>query len=446
MKNFFKNSPIFKLLIIFFLVLILLIPQGLVKDIIYDRMDYQTKTIEEVSGKWSNQQTITGPYLDIPYRVYVIEERDGKQIQTLQINHYFILPENLKINGELLTEKRYRNLYEVILYLSDLTISGDFILSDLSKSGIQLSQFDFATATINFGISDLRGIKNQIKLSWNQESVGFNSGLKSNGIVESGIHANIPLAINQKYNFSVSVKLKGSQNISFVPIGKQTQVKLSSKWQTPSFNGAFLPDTRQIDDKGFNSSWNIIHLNRNYPQEFSNEGSTDVSSSAFGVDLQVPLDYYQKSMRTIKYGILFLAFTFMTFFFMEILNKIRIHPINYLLVGFAIVMFFVLLLSISEHLGFNFAFILSALATIALIGLYVLSVLQNRKMAGMLTSMLFMLYAFIFILIQLESYALLIGSIGLFLVLAIVMYISRKIDWYQLSMDTLETEQPKSES
>ena len=236
------------------------------------------------------------------------------------------------------------------------------------------------------------------------------------------------------YRFSFDVELKGSQQLYFTPVGKETDVVLNSDWQTPKFDGAFLPDQHKTDKAGFKAHWNILNLNRNYPQSWTGS-SYKLRDSSFGVDLKLPVDNYQKSHRSIHYAILFIGLTFLVFFFIEIFQASGIHPIQYILVGIALVVFYTLLLSISEHIRFNYAFILSALATVALISMYVRAILGSLKMSLFIAGLLSMLYLFIFVIIQLEDLALLIGSIGVFVILGLVMYFSRKIDWYGIGQD-----------
>ena len=239
--------------------------------------------------------------------------------------------------------------------------------------------------------------------------------------------------ILQLIKFSMDIDIKGSQYLYFVPVGKTTNVSISSNWNNPSFGGEFLPDSREIETNGFQALWNILHLNRNYPQSWS-DIEYSVYDSSFGVNLLLPVDRYQKSMRVIKYAILFLAFTFLVFFFVEVMNKLFIHPIQYILVGIAIVVFYTLLLAFSEYITFNLSYLISALLTLGLITGYVMAILNSKNLALLILGILGILYGFIFTIIQLQDYALLIGSIGVFIILALVMYYSRKINWYEIKL------------
>jgi inner membrane protein len=433
-----KNNIYFKIGTIVIITLLLLIPTSMIKNLINEREVTQNIAINEVSSKWAEQQTISGPFISIPYYRYVkeISAKDSTE-KIVQIKDYIhILPSQLKINGNINPEKRHRGIYEIVVYNSKLDIAGTFNSFDISALDIKPENILFDKAEFVIGINDLRGIEQQVTLAWNNEKISFNPGVSSNDVVNTGINALLHVKPNDSssYQFSLSLDLKGSQLLYFTPVGKVTDINLASEWANPSFNGAFLPDSREVTDKGFTANWNVLHLNRNYPQSWTGSRHA-IDQSSFGIDLLLPVDNYQKSYRSIRYAILFIAFTFMVFFFIEVLNKVFIHPIQYILVGVALIVFYTLLLSISEHLNYNLAFIVSALATLLLITGYVRAILNSGKLALLISGILTVLYTFIFTIIQLQDYALLIGSIGVFLILGIVMYFSRKIDWYNLNLN-----------
>ncbi|NLK55965.1 MAG: cell envelope integrity protein CreD [Bacteroidales bacterium] len=436
-KKSLKSNIYFKIGTIVTIALLLLIPAAMIKGLIHEREATQQQAISEVSSKWAEEQTISGPFISIPYYRYVkeISPKDSAE-KIVQIKDYIhILPSQLKISGSMNPEKRQRGIYEIVVYNSKLDISGTFNNLDIESLDIKPENILFDKAEFVVGINDLRGIEEQVKLSWNNDKISFNPGVSSNDIVSSGINALININPNDSssYNFNLSLDLKGSQLLYFTPVGKVTDIDLVSDWANPSFNGAFLPDKREVTAKGFTANWNILHLNRNYPQIWTGSRHS-ISESSFGIDLLLLVDNYQKSYRSIRYAILFITFTFLVFFFIEVFNKVFIHPIQYILVGVSLVVFFTLLLSISEHLNFNFSFIISAVATLLLIAGYVRAILKSGKLALLISGILAVLYAFIFVIIQLQDYALLIGSIGVFVILGLVMYFSRKIDWYSLKL------------
>ncbi len=430
-----RNSLIVRLFSIGFLMLILLIPTEMIKSLIRERESTQRSAIYEVSSKWGDSQTITGPVVTIPYKVYTSSyDKYNKLITLEEIRYAHFLPKNLKIEGELFPEIRYRGIYEVILYTTKLNIKGNIERPNFKELSINNDNIIWKDAYISIGISDMRGIEEKIDIMWGKEKLSLNPGLESKDVIISGLSTklNLETVINKQYEFSFDISLKGSQNLNFVPLGKETNVILKSSWNNPSFSGAFLPDTRNIDKDGFTANWKILHLNREYPQQWKNM-DYKVSGSSFGLNLLIPVDEYQKTMRTAKYAIMFIALTFLVFFFVEIFNKNRIHPIQYLLTGLALIIFYTLLLSFSEHMKFNIAYILSSISVIILITIYAQGIFKNIKVSMLTGSILTILYGFLFVTLQLQDYALLLGSIGLFTVLSTVMFLSRNIDWYNLS-------------
>lgn len=432
-----KTNIYFKVGAIILIALLLLIPTSMIHSLIGERERTKNEAISEVSSKWGGEQTISGPLISIPYYRYVkqISEKDSSE-KIVQIKEFLhVLPGQLNISGTINPEKRNRGIYDIVVYNSKLNISGSFKKLDLATVDVQPQNIQFDKAEFVIGINDLRGIEEQVNLSWNNQKISFNPGVSSDDVVDDAINAPITIIPGDStvYNFNLSLNLKGSQLLYFTPVGKVTDVTINSSWSNPSFNGAFLPDRRQVSNSGFKANWNVLHLNRNFPQIWTGE-KHQIQNAAFGIDLILPVDSYQKTYRSIRYAILFIGFTFLTFFFIEVLNKTFIHPIQYLLVGIALVVFYTLLLSISEHLNFNAAFIVSALATLLLVCGYVKAILKSNRLTLLITGILLVLYSFIFTIIQLQDYALLIGSIGVFLILGLTMYFSRKIDWYNLSM------------
>lgn len=436
-----KHNVYFKVAAIVIIVLLLFIPTAMIYNLIDEREQTQQLAIQEVSSKWAESQTITGPFLNIPYYAYVKEISKNDSIEkVIRVKKYLhILPSQLSITGAIVPEKRYRGIYEIVVYDSELDLSGVFSEIDFKEIDLRPENILFEQAEFVVGINDLRGIEEQVELLWNDEHKNFNPGVSTRDVVSSGINARIALSKNDSinYRFNLKLNLKGSQKLYFTPVGKTTDISINSTWTTPSFNGAFLPDQRQVNESGFKAQWNVLHLNRNFPQIWS-ETFYDINTSAFGIDLLLPVDNYQKSYRSIRYSILFIGFTFLVFFFIEVLQKVYIHPIQYILVGIALIIFYTLLLSISEHIAFNLAFIIAALSTLALITAYVKAILKSSQLAFLLSGILLILYCFIFVIIQLQDYALLIGSIGVFIILALVMYFSRKIDWYDLNLKEKE--------
>lgn len=446
----FKNSVSFKILTIFFLVIILLIPLGMVKGLIKERQNRKSDVIREISSKWGNEQTIAGPVITVPYKKWY-KNKEGKKRYSVKYAHF--LPEKLNISGKIYPEIRYRGIYEAVVYNAQLELTGKFADLDFKELGISKNNVIWSAVYISLGISDMRGIKKQINAKIGKSTVPMNPGMESNDVLASGISAKIPmLKKTGNVSFNFPVNLNGSERLSFEPMGKTTNVELSSEWPDPSFDGAFLPAERDVKEDGFSAKWKVLHINRSYPQQWKGnkykisgtspdtkapyyEMNSDENLSSFGVKLFTPLDVYRKSTRSAKYAAMFIMFTFTAFFFSEIMNRLRIHPIQYLLVGFAVIVFYSLLISISEHLNFGNAYLISSVAVISLITVYSKSILRSKYHAIMVCGVLTLLYGYFYIVLQLEDFALLLGSGGLFSVLTAVMYLTRKIDWYAIKLD-----------
>jgi inner membrane protein len=447
-----KNSITIRLLSIGFLVLILLIPTSMIENLIREREYRREDVTREVSSKWGDAQTITGPILTIPYIKYV-KDQDKNLIKTKVYAHF--LPDNLNVDGNLSPEIRYRSIYEIIVYNTQLKLNGNFPVPDFNELGINDNHVLWKEAFVSLGIPDMKGIRDNIHLKWNEKTYAFNPGIETNDVIGSGVSTKVQLLYNQietpegeeieidtskkSYAFSFDLNINGSSYLNFIPVGKETNVDIISNWAHPSFSGASLPDEREITNDGFTAHWKELHLNRNYPQQWLGN-LHNVYDSSFGVDLLLPVDEYQKSTRSAKYAIMFISFTFLIFFFIEIRNKKRIHPIQFILVGLALTIFYALLVSLSEHLHFNSAYLISSSAIILMIGLYSITIFKNAKLTALMSGVLILLYGFIFTILQLEDYALLMGSIGLFIVLGVIMYLSRKIDWYAIARGKKEEE------
>lgn len=428
-QEFFQKlsrSITLKVVIIGIMILVLLIPSMMIRNLISERQANRNSVVAEVSDKWGREQTVTGPVIAIPY--YLTDVKDDEQ--KTYYRTLYVLPDKLDVNGKINPEIRKRNIYKVIVYQSDIAIDANFHLPDISRLDIPPDQINWDKAVVLFGLGDLRGIQKEIHISVNGKKYSVESGLKYQGLAGAGFSSNIRLDPEAaQYDFHLDLNLSGSENIFFTPVGKTTRVKLVSSWPSPSFDGNFLPDTRKVSDDGFEAEWTILDLNRNFPQVWNNQ-VYPVESAAFGVNLLFPVNEYQKSMRSAKYAIMFITLTFLVFLFVEIITKNRIHPVQYLLVSIALLLFYTLLLSLSEQIGFNRAYLVSAVAIIGMISAYTYSMFKSRRPTLITSGFLTLLYAFLFSILQLEDFALLFGSIGLFIILGVVMYFSRKIDWY----------------
>ena len=422
----FWQSITFKIMIIGLIILMLLIPLIMIYSLIQERETYLEEAKQDIVSGWAGTQTISGPVIALPYRQVLIN--DKQVIESKKIAYF--LPDELHITGEINPEIRYRGIYKTVVYSSDLQINGYFAIPKLDGLHIKASDVLWNEAYTMIGITDMRGIQNQVSFHWNDSDQTVNPGLPTDEIIQSGFNSGIEFTKQDQNMFSFQLNLNGSENLNFIPLGEKTTVNLKSGWGNPGFEGAFLPDQRTVNSKGFTASWEIFSLNRNFPQQWIGN-NYNIEGSAFGVRLIMPVDHYTKITRSVKYAIMFIALTFMVFFFFEVTNKYRIHPVQYLLVGLALCIFYILLLSLSEHVGYNVAYLIAGIGIITMVTGYSHSVFKKTNKSVILGIILVVLYLFLFTLIQLQDYSLLMGSIGLFVAMAIIMYISRNIDWYR---------------
>ena len=422
------NSIGVKVGIIGILMLILLIPASMVTSLIKERRDRKVEAVNEISGKWGKNQVIAGPIITVPYRKSCTDKK-GKSYTVIE--HLNMLPEELNISGELVPEIRYRGIYKTVLYVANLKISGSF--KPQRRKINQLipdpKSIEWDKAMITIGISDMTGIREGISLKLNEREVELEPGSAVPSVTNCGVRGRIDLSKDfQDENFSINISLNGSHDISFLPLGKTTVVKLTSQWASPSFTGRYLPVERKVSDSGFSALWRVFEFKREYPQVWVNKNTT-AGISAFGVKLFIGNDIYNQAIRTVKYAVLFILFTFVSIFLSEIISKSKVHPLQYLLIGSAVTIFYVLLISISEHLSFGIAYMISSTAVVCLIFTYIRCIFNKLIMPIVIAVIQILLYLYFYITLQSEDYALLMGSLGLFALLATVMYVTRKINW-----------------
>lgn len=418
------QSITLKLALLAFLGLLFLIPLQLIKEVIMERQSNGDKVIKEISDQWAAKQCFAGPVLNIPIRT-IPSEKDEKSVTKI----WHILPENLEIKGNIKPEIRYRGIYQAVVYDSEIDINGQLIIPEADA----LKNYDILwnEAYYTIGISDNRGLKGKILLKTDATELEAEPGVRDNDIFQSGISFINPLLIpGKKITLAMKLSLSGSSGLLLTPLGKTTIAHLQSAWLSPSFNGSFLPINRRIDEKGFSADWEVTHLNRNFPQIWTGNAYHPMESS-FGVDLFQPVDHYQKSYRSSRYGLLFIALTFLVLIFLEITGKEAIHIFHYFLVSLSLVLFFSLLNSLSEQVGFNLAYMISSAATILMISVFTRTLFREKKRAFIVFGMLVILYSFIFILLTLNDFAYLAGNIGLFLLLSVVMMLSGRIKLFK---------------
>ena len=425
-KNSLFNSVGLKLVLIAILSLLLMIPAFMIMNLIREREQRSNETINEVTSLWGNEQTLTAPVLTLQVATL---PKPGSNTSGSITRYLHFLPENLKITGNAEPEVRHRGIYRVVTYRSKLHVTGNFMPPDMEALKISTDEILSTDAWIEIGIPDMRGINQNIRIHWGDSVSTVIPGTISREILPSGVHAPVKIDYKSPVAFSFDIDLNGSSGLNFIPLGKETNVDLTSTWTAPKFKGAFIPDNQKVDEKGFTAHWNILQLNRNYPQQWI-DNQYKVDDSSFGVDLITQVDTYQKSMRSAKYAILFIVLTFLVFFFAEIMTSVRIHIFNYLLVGIALCIFYSLLTALAEYIPFTTAFLIAGLVIIGMIGVFAHSLYARKQVTVTVTMTLTALYIYLFVILQLANYSLIIGNIGLVFILGLVMYFSRKIDWY----------------
>jgi inner membrane protein len=426
-KNMWKGSVSLKLVSVGVLILVLLIPTVMINSLVSERKNRRNDAVQEISSTWASVQRLVGPVITIPVR-RKMKNDEGRLVMTEDVAHF--LPEHLTFTSTLEPETRKRGIYKAVVYTSQISVTADFKNPSFASLGVDASDIKWDQAAVTLGFTDMKGIKGPLDVKWNDQARDVAPGSRAPSLTAGGISLPIKIDGNGSARFAAKFELKGSSQLYFAPMGKETDVTLTSPWKHPSFKGAFLPEERNVSPTGFTARWRVLHLNRNFPQQWIGRDN-EIESSMFGVDLLQPVDHYSNTDRSTKYAVLFIFLTFLVYFFIEFLNKRRLHPIQYLLVGSGLVLFYLLLLSLSEHMPFLAAYMLATGSVVALLGSYTHGVFANIRLTAIVSGILLALYFFLYCLLQLEDYALLLGSAGLFAALATAMYITRKIDWYQ---------------
>ena len=438
-KSFFQSTTA-KMIMVGFLTLVLLIPLFFVQDLISERSQRKNEVTREVSNLWGNDILFYGPILKIPYTSYdnynVTDTKTGAT--TIQkkttINYAYFFPNELNNSSKVMkNESLKRGIFNPIVFTANMNFKGNFTSPDFTKLNIAPENILWDKASIIVKTTNLKSIKSELKVELNSQKLSFepqNNDKTNYSLLSTSVFDYKSLATNDKINFNFNIVYNGSNSLKFVPIGKVTNVSIDSDWQSPSFEGTFASNdtTKSISAKGFHADWKVLDINRTFSQQYSNV-LPDLDDYLFGVKLIETVDEYQQNERVSKYGFLVIGLTFLIFFLIQSISKINIHIFQYSMIGIALIMFYTLLISITEHSSFSLAYGISGIAVVVLISLYSVSILKNKKFPLFIATSLSVLYAFIFVIIQMEDYALLAGSIGLFFILAAVMYFSRKIDW-----------------
>jgi inner membrane protein len=434
----FARSPGFKFFLVLLLVLLLMIPLGLIWFLVTERESRASSVTAEVAQTWGGEQHISGPYLVVPYSVKVVITQGDKQVEQLQERRAVFLPDSLTVNGEARTEVRRRSIYDVTVYGATLALEGRFSSPDISLADSDIAAVRWKDAIVAVGVSDVSGLKEAAMLDIGGRSVLFEPSIGLPYNVMQGIHARIGNAPDQAppaFDFKFNLALNGSSSLDFAPVGRETRVSLASGWPHPSFSGAFLPENREVRAEGFTASWRVPHLARSVPQVWSIATSTSMSTLdrfsgyQFGVQFYVPVDYYSLVNRAAKYGLMFLAVAFIAVFVLELTSGKRVHPVQYVLVGLAMILFYALLLSLAEHIGFSTAYAIAAAATGGMLSLYVGYALASAAKGLIMLCVFLILYGLLYLILRLEDYALLAGAVAGFVMLTVTMFATLRVDW-----------------
>jgi len=436
----FLQSNTAKMIMVGLLTLVLLIPLQFVKSLIEERASRQKEVISETGEKWGESVYFYGPIVKVPYKTYTetisVNEKTNERTteKTAATEYAYFFPDELKNQSKVNTKVLNRSNYESVVFTSDMKFQGKYSKPDFSSKNIPDADILWDKATILIQTTNLKSIRDEVKINLGNTSYTFEPvySTKKDSVeaLETGFLNAAAFQNGGQVSFQFDMVYNGSQQIRMVPIGKTTTAKVTSNWHSPKFDGNFLPDdkTKTVSDKGFQADWKILHINRAFSQQ-SFEFLPDLEKFAFGVDFIIPVNQYQQNERAAKYGFLVIGLTFLIFFLIQSISKIKIHIFQYSMIGLALIMFYTLLISITEHSSFLKAYLISGISVVVMISLYSISILKNKKFPAFIGTSLAVLYSFIYVIIQLENYALLFGSIGLFLILGAVMYFSRKIDW-----------------
>lgn len=434
-----KTSPILRLLVMGVILMALNAPLTMMCGVVNERAARRDDVVADVSADWGGSQTVGGPVLSIPYR-YSWVDNTGRQQSG--VAHYRFLPESLDVEGAIDPQQRTRTLFTVMVYTARLKLRGAFKPPRLTDTRPAPDDILWDRATISLGVSDPRGIARAIDVDWNGAAQRFEPGGERIGLFASSVRAPAPGLTAQRdgpLTFAIDLELKGTRELRLLPAAVETNVRLASPWPHPSFVGR-TPDAPSIDGHGFSASWRLPYFGRGFPSEWKDDGGNieqmekQAAAAAFGVALVQPVDIYVQTERAVKYAVLFIVMTFVIAFLWEITGGALVHPIQYLFVGFTLCVFYLLLLSIAEHRGFDAAYVIAAAATVLLLSWYWSWVLGGRRQGALMGAALSTLYGYLYLLLRLEDYALLAGSAGLFAMLALVMFLTRRVNWYDLRL------------
>jgi inner membrane protein len=447
-----RLGVLFKVSGITLLILLLHIPMLMTRGVLLERQTYQAEAAADIALIWGREQSVVGPILVVPYtyRAAVTEQRvvGDKVVQVreprmLEGRAYF-LPNTLDVGGTVEPENRQRGIYEVVVYTTELRLAGSF-RPDFKEAGIAAEQIDWSRAQVLIGLGDLRGLRTLAPWPGGDGAVstsGFEPAEAAGSLALLAARADLQeaAATGGPISFDLQLLVQGSGHLNFVPAGKTTRVQVSSPWPHPSFKGAYLPVARQVEASGFTARWETSHFSRGFPGAWTEQSlplanaTKQIQGAGFGVEFQSSVDGYRLVERARKYGVLFFVLVFAVFFLFESTSSVRIHPLQYALVGAALCLFFLGFLALSEVLPTAVAYGASAVACTLMISLYAWTFLRTGRRVWLIAGGLAGTYGYLYFVLQSQDYALLAGTAALFAVLALVMYGTRSINWYAVDL------------
>jgi inner membrane protein len=441
-----RNSTMLKLLGVGGLILLLLVPLLMIEGVLNDRLARRNEAVADITSSWGRDQNIIGPVLVVPYLhhgtvVRSVTLPDGRvetrEVEETTMAFAYFLPDTLEVTGDLQTQMLHRGIYDAAVFRGQINLSGKFPVPDMASLKIDPADVLWKDAAVTLAVSDLRGTREGLTLDWDGKKIQLQPGSQLPGYT-TGVTAQLggDQPISAPASFSIALDLNGSSGIFFAPFGIQNVVTLKSNWPDPGFRGAFLPAERTVRPDGFEAKWKVSYYGRDYPQKWTSRSGNErfttmaVGNSLFGTQFLRVLDAYRYVERSIKYGVLFFVLVFTTFFLFEITARQKIHPLQYLMVGAALCLFYLALLSASEFIGFSLAYLIAAVAATGLVTWYCSHFLGGGVRTLMIGGGLLGVYTFLYITLRQQDYALLMGTIALFILLSIVMFVTRKVDWY----------------
>jgi inner membrane protein len=437
-----RTSVIQKLAVMAGLFIVMLFPIAMIYSLIWERTARRDEAAREISSQWGGPQVVTGPILTVPFE-HVVERSEGRR--EIVRDHASYLPLALTVDASLTPEIRKRGLFGVPVYRAALKLRGRFRRPDLREIFTSGGEMRWSEARLSLVLSDPRGIAGPVQMAFNGARQDVVPGLADTSMGSAGISTTAPGLTDTgpaELPFEIVFELNGTRALEFLPTGNETTVAVQSAWAHPGFTGAPLPYSHTIDANGFRADWRVPFFGRGFPASWrvntlNRERFAEAfRSSAFGVTLVQPVDIYQQTTRAVKYAALFIVLTFVIAFLWEIIGGVLVHPIQYVFIGFALCLFYLLLLAFSEHLAFDRAYLAAAGPTVVLISWYWRWVINARGRAIVMLGALTTLYGYLYLLLQLEDYALLAGALGLFMMLGAVMFLTRRVDWFGLKIGT----------